>query len=135
MGNRRIRPFNTGEVYHDPTRSNDFCQAVVAGNTVYLRGQGSQDLDTFEFLNVGDPGAQAEQAMSNIETLLTEAGGSLDDLCKLTVYVQDLSHRTAIYEVLGRRLAGVFVVSTGVLVPGFSLPECLVEIDAVAVLQ
>ena len=65
---RRIRPFNTRETYPEQNLDNDLCQAVVAGNTVYLRGQIGQDLDTSENVGVGDVEAQAEQAMKNIAT-------------------------------------------------------------------
>ena len=72
-GHLRIRPFNTGQTYPEQRLDNDLCQAVVAGSTVYLRGQVPQDLDTGENVGVGDPVAQAEQVMANVETLLAEA--------------------------------------------------------------
>ena len=43
-GHTRIRPFNTSDTYPEQHLDNDLCQAVVAGNTVYLRGQIGQDL-------------------------------------------------------------------------------------------
>ena len=72
-GHLRIRPFNTGQSYPEQRLDNDLCQAVVAGNTVYLRGQVPQDLNTGENVHLGNPAAQAEQVMTNIETLLAEA--------------------------------------------------------------
>ena len=42
----RIRPFNTRDTYPEQRLDNDLCQAVVAGDTIYLRGQVAQDLDT-----------------------------------------------------------------------------------------
>ena len=45
-GHLRIRPFNTADSYPEQRLDNDLCQAVVAGETVYLRGQVAQDLDT-----------------------------------------------------------------------------------------
>ena len=57
---RRIRPFNTKETYPEQELDNDLCQAVVAGNTIYLRGQVAQDLETRENVAVGDPAGQAE---------------------------------------------------------------------------
>ena len=78
----RIRPFNTRDTYPEQKLDNDLCQAVVAGNTVYLRGQVGQDLDTAESVGVGDVAAQAEQAMANIELLLEEAGSELEDICQ-----------------------------------------------------
>ena len=45
MTHTRIRKFNTGDTYPEQNLDNDLCQAVVAGNTVYLRGQVAQDLE------------------------------------------------------------------------------------------
>jgi len=73
-GHRRIRPFNTADSYPEQHLSNDLCQAVVAGNTVYLRGQVAQDLDTRESVALGDPAGQASNVTGNIERLLDEAG-------------------------------------------------------------
>ena len=72
-GHRRIRPFNTADTYPEQHLSNDLCQAVVAGNTVYLRGQVAQDLDTRESVAIGDPAGQARKVMDNIKILLHEA--------------------------------------------------------------
>ena len=77
-GHLRIRPFNTADSYPEQRLDNDLCQAVVAGDTIYLRGQVPQNLDTGESVHLGKPAAQAEQVMSNIETLLAEAGASVD---------------------------------------------------------
>ena len=71
-GHLRVRPFNTKDTYPEQNLDNDLCQAVVAGNTVYLRGQIGQDLETRESVGVGDVAAQTEQAMANIAMLLEE---------------------------------------------------------------
>lgn len=134
MTHRRIRPFNTRETYPEQNLDNDLCQAVVAGNTVYLRGQIAQDLDTAESVGIGDIEAQAEQAMANIDRLLREAGSSLQDIVKVVVYLVDVRHREPVYRVMGRWLKGVFPASTGVVVSALARPEWLVEIDATAVI-
>ena len=131
---RRIRPFNTRETYPEQNLDNDLCQAVRAGNTVYLRGQIGQDLDTRESVGVGDAAAQAEQAMENIAMLLDEAGARLEDIVKLVVYLTDIRYREPVYRVMGRRLKGVFPVSTGIIVTALARPEWVVEIDATAVI-
>lgn len=131
---RRIRPFNTRETYPEQDLDNDLCQAVVAGDTVYLRGQIGQDLETSENVGIGDVEAQAEQAMANIEMLLKEAGGSLEHIVKVVVYLTDPRFREPVYRVMGRRLKGVYPVSTGIVVSALARPEWLVEIDATAVL-
>ena len=131
---RRIRPFNTRETYPEQNLDNDLCQAVVAGNTVYLRGQIGQDLDTRESVGVGDVIAQTEQALGNIALLLQESGSALEDIVKVVVYLTDVRYRDPVYQVMGRWLKGVFPVSTGVVVTALARPEWLVEIDAIAVI-
>jgi enamine deaminase RidA (YjgF/YER057c/UK114 family) len=135
MIHTRIRPFNTRDTYPNQQLDNDLCQAVVAGDTVYLRGQVGQDLDTAESVGIGDPEAQAEQAMRNIEQLLGEAGASLQEICKIVIYLTDIRYREAVYRVVGRWLRGVHPVSTGLVVSALARPEWLVEIDATAVLS
>jgi enamine deaminase RidA (YjgF/YER057c/UK114 family) len=135
MTHRRIRPFNTRETYPDQDLDNDLCQAVVAGNTVYLRGQIGQNLDTTESVGIGDVEAQAEQAMANIDMLLREAGSGLQDIVKVVVYLVDIRYREPVYRVMGRWLKGVHPVSTGLVVSALARPEWLVEIDATAVIS
>ena len=134
MAHTRIRPFNTRDTYPDQRLDTDLCQAVVADNIVFLRGQVGQDLDTSESVGLGDPAAQAEQAMKNIETLLGEAGARLEDICKIVVYLTDIRYREPVYTVIGRWLRGVHPCSTGVVVSALARPEWLVEIDATAVI-
>jgi len=133
MAHKRIRKFNTKDTYPEQNLDNDLCQAVVAGNTVYVRGQVAQDLDTRESLAIGDPAGQAEKAMANVAMLLEECGSSLDHICKVTIYLADIRYREAVYRVVGRWLKGVFPVSTGLTVPELARPEWLVEIDVIAV--
>jgi len=134
MVHQRIRPFNTRDTYPDQDLDNDLCQAVVAGDTVFLRGQVGQDLDTSESVGIGDVAAQAEQAMSNIARLLEEAGSRLEEVCKIVIYLTDIRYREPVYRVVGRWLKGVYPVSTGLVVEALARPEWLVEIDATAVI-
>ncbi len=132
MIHRRIRPFNTRDTYPEQTLDNDLCQAVVAGRTVYLRGQVPQDLDTRDNVAVGDPAGQAEKVMENIDLLLRECGSDLAHICKVTVYLTDIRYREPVYRVAGRWLRGVFPVFTGLVVVALARPEWLVEIDVIA---
>jgi enamine deaminase RidA (YjgF/YER057c/UK114 family) len=135
MTHRRIRPFNTRDTYPEQALDNDLSQAVVAGDTVYLRGQVGQDLDSSESVGIGDVEAQTEQAMANIAQLLGEAGSGLADIVKIVVYLVDTRYRETVYRVIGRWLRGVHPVSTGVVVSALARPEWLVEIDATAVIS
>lgn len=135
MPHTRLRRFNTRETYPEQRLDNDLCQVVVAGKTIYLRGQVPQDLETRENVAVGDPTGQAEKVMENIDILLREAGASLGDICKVTIYLTDIRHREAIYRVVGRWLKGVYPVFTGLVVVALARPEWLVEIDVIAALS
>jgi enamine deaminase RidA (YjgF/YER057c/UK114 family) len=131
----RIRKFNTRDTYPDQKLDNDLCQTVVArGRMVFVRGQVGQDLKTSASVGVGDAGAQADQAMSNIKQLLSEAGAELEHVCKVTIYLTDPRFREEVYRSVGRWLKGVFPVSTGVVVAGLARPEWLVEVDVIAVI-
>lgn len=132
MVHTRIRKFNTRDTYPEQKLDNDLCQAVIAGRTIYLRGQVAQDLDTGVSIAVGDPAGQAEQAMRNVDVLLRECGASLEHICKVTVYLTDIRYRQAVYQVLGRWMKGVFPVFTGLVVVALARPEWLVEVDVTA---
>lgn len=135
MKHTRIRPFNTKDTYPEQNIDNDLCQAVVAkGSTVFLRGQIGQNLETNESVCIGDVKGQTEKAMSNINQLLKEAGGELEDICKVTIYIVDPRYREDVYRVVGRWLKGVHPVSTGIVVSALARPEWLVEVDATAVI-
>ena len=133
MTHKRIRKFNTKDTYPDQNINNDLCQVVRAGNMVFLRGQVGTDLEG-NLIGLGDPEAQAEQAMRNVKQLLEEAGSCLDHTCKITIYLTDRGYREPVYRVVGKWLKGVFPVSTGVVVSGLAKPEWLMEIDVIAVM-
>ena len=135
MVHQRIRPFNTRETYPEQKLDNDLAQAVVArGRIVFLRGQCPQDLDTAANVGVGDPAGQAHQVMRNIRQLVQEAGGAMEHLVKLVVYLTDIRHREPVYRVMGEYIHGVHPVCTGLVVVALARPEWLVEIDATAVI-
>jgi enamine deaminase RidA (YjgF/YER057c/UK114 family) len=135
MTHRRIRPFNTKDTYPEQNLDNDLCQAVVArGSTVFLRGQCPQDLDTAADIGSFDPVEQTHKVMQNIRQLIEEAGGTMEHLCKVVVYLTDVRHREAVYRTMGEYIKGVHPVSTGVVVTALARPSWLVEIDATAVI-
>jgi len=131
---QRIRPFNTKDTYAEQKLDNDLCQAVRAGNIVFLRGQVGQDLETRESVGIGDATAQTDKAMANIKMLLEEAGSELSHICKIVVYLTDVRYREPVYQAMGTWLKGVYPCSTGVIVTGLARPEWVVEIDATAVI-
>jgi len=135
MAHTRIRPFNTRDTYPEQNLDNDLAQAVVArGTTIFLRGQCPQDLDTAKNLDSHDPVEQTHKVMQNIRQLIEEAGGRMEHLCKVVIYLTDVRHREAVYRTMGEYIKGVHPVSTGLVVTALARPEWLVEIDGTAVI-
>ena len=136
MTHTRIRKFNTSETYPEQNLDNDLCQAVVTqgGKTVWMRGQCPQNLDDAKNINSQDPTEQTHKVMQNIRQLIEEAGGSMEHLVKVVVYITDVRHREAVYRTMGEYIKGVYPVSTGLVVQALARPEWLVEIDATAVI-
>ncbi|MBT6185268.1 MAG: RidA family protein [Marinovum sp.] len=136
MTHTRIRRFNTRETYPEQSLDNDLCQAVVTkgGKTVWMRGQCPQNLDDAVNLDSHDPAEQTHKVMQNICQLIEEAGGKIEHLVKVVVYITDVRHREAVYRTIGEYIQGVHPVSTGLVVQALARPEWLVEIDATAVI-
>ncbi len=136
MAHTRIRPFNTRDTYPEQKLNNDLAQAVVTqgGKIIWLRGQCPQSLDDGKNLDSHDPVEQTHKVMQNIRQLIEEAGGKMEHLVKVVVYITDVRHREAVYRTMGEYLEGVHPVSTGLVVQALARPEWLVEIDGTAVI-
>jgi len=110
---------------------------VAAGPAeIFVRGQTGAALDGSAMAGPGrrpeDAAAQADRALSNLATLLHEAGSDIDEVTKITVYISDRAYRHAVYKVIGQHFRGIHPVSTGIIVPGFARPDILFEIDVQA---
>ncbi len=135
MAHERFRKFNTKKTYPNQKLDNDLCQVVKArGTMVFVRGQVGQEVDGFESIADLSAYAQADQAMANVEQLLEEAGSCLEHICRIQVYLTDRAYRDDVYQAIGKRLKGVFPVSTGLIVDGLARPEWVMEIEATAVI-
>ena len=136
MEHKRIRKFNTKDTYPEQNLNNDLCQAVVTegGKTVWMRGQCPQNLEDGVNISSMDPTEQTHKVMQNIKQLIEEAGGSMNHLVKIVVYITNIKNREVIYQVIGEYIKNVHPVSTGLVVERLARPEWLVEIDATAVI-
>ena len=81
-----------------------------------------------------DPVEQTHKVMQNIRQLIEEAGGSMEHLVKVVVYITDVRYREAVYRTMGEYLKGVHPVSTGLVVQALARPEWLIEMDGTAVI-
>ena len=103
------------------------------GKVLHVSGQVAQDA-TGAIMGTGDIRAQTRQVIENIRTVLAAAGGTLDDVARVTVYVTDMSGLGQIHEVRGQYFRRPYPASTLVEVKRLVKPEYLIEIDAVAVI-
>ncbi|ETX05317.1 MAG: hypothetical protein ETSY2_23665 [Candidatus Entotheonella gemina] len=133
MPHERLRKFNTRDVYPNQSLDNDMCMVVKAGNRLFLRGQTGLDLNQ-RLVSAEDPAAQADQAMQNVQTLLEEAGSSLEHICKVTTYITDRAYREPVYNTVNTYLRDIPTVGTGLIVKGLAMPELKVELDIEAVI-
>ena len=93
MAHQRILPKTSkgGNIF--PEIDYRTCKAVRAGNLVFVEGQTGLTMDNNSFVGEGDPAAQADNAMKNVKIILEAAGARMVDICKITTYVTDASHR------------------------------------------
>ncbi len=74
-----------------PQAIGTYSQAIKVGNTVYLSGQIPLVPETMELIE-GDMRAQITRVFDNLTAVAKAAGGSLADICKLNIFLTDLSH-------------------------------------------
>ena len=136
MSHQRLRKFNQTQMrYYDRQRlSNDMCMVVIADGHVFVRGQTGHDMAGNNTIALGDAAAQADQAMQNVKTLLAEAGATLADVVRVSVWVTDRDHRVPVLNAIGRHLKGVHATYGDVIIKGLATPELLMEVDVDAVL-
>ena len=115
--------------------NNIYNHVVKVGNTVYISGQVSRDLEG-RTAHVGDAEAQIRQVWANLEIAMKAAGGSLNDIVKTTTYVVG---RENLAKIRVARLALLpsedRPTSTTLVVAGLADPDLLVEVEAVAVIE
>jgi reactive intermediate/imine deaminase len=120
------------ETQQAPAAIGTYSQAVRAGSTVYLSGQIPLDPATMQLVG-SEPRAQITQVLDNLARVAAAAGGSLDDIVKLTVYLTDLAHFPLVNEIMAKYFKQPYPARAAIGVA--ALPRnSQVEIDAVLVL-
>jgi enamine deaminase RidA (YjgF/YER057c/UK114 family) len=114
--------------------------AIATGSRiVFLAGQVARDADGNQ-VGAGDLAAQTEQALRNVNTAVTGAGGTFADVAKLTLFVVGWTpdKMEALGQGIGRAVASLGVdplkAATLIGVAALAEPDFLIEIDAIAVL-
>ena len=116
-----------------PQAIGPYSQAVKVNNVVYLSGQIPFDPATMELVG-GDISAQAERVISNLAAVAQAAGGDLNQIVKLTIFLTDLADFAAVYAVMAARFAEPYPARSTVQVA--ALPRgAAIEIEAIMVLR
>src|SRR6476619_503660 len=115
--------------------SGHFSQATVVearGRLVFISGMTARRADG-SIAGIGDVEAQTRQVCENLKAAVEAAGGTLDDICRVDVYVRNMEHFDAIHKVRREYFKPPLPASTMVEIAKMTSPEYLIEISAIAV--
>lgn len=114
-----------------PAAIGPYSQAVRAGGTVYLSGQIPLDPATGELVQA-DISTETRRVFDNLRAVCEAAGGSLDDVARIGIYLTDLSDFAAVNTVMADYFQAPYPARSTIQVAG--LPKgARVEVDAVLV--
>jgi len=113
-----------------PAAIGPYSQAIKVGNTLFASGQLGIDPVTGNFK--GNVKEQTAQVFLNIRAILAEAGLSLDDVVKTTVFLADMGDFAAMNEVYSSNFTGTFPARSTIAVKTLPM-NGLVEIEIIAV--
>ena len=117
-----------------PSAIGPYSQAVVANGMVYTSGQIALKPDGSDELLSKDVSTQAVQVLKNLEAVLKEAGSSLNDVIKTTIFLADMDDFVTVNEIYAEAFGSHKPARSTVAVK--TLPKnALVEIDAVALIK
>jgi reactive intermediate/imine deaminase len=116
-----------------PQAIGPYSQAIWAGNTVYLSGQIGFDPKSMLLVSE-DAAMQTSQVFSNMQEVCRAAGGDVDDIVKLTIYLTDLAYFPVVNEVMAKYFSEPYPARTTIQVS--ALPKAAkIEIDAIMIVE
>ena len=116
--------------------SGHFSHATMAdarGRLVFISGMTARCADG-SIAGIGDIEAQTRQVCENIKAAVEEAGGRMEDICRVDVFVRNMEHFDLIHKVRRDYFKPPAPASTMVEVCKMTSPDYLIEINAIAVI-
>jgi len=107
---------------------------IRAGDFLFISGQVARPLEGGKTLVGSTEYDQTRQIFTRIKLICEAAGGSLDDIVKMTIYLVNIKNNTEVWRARREFFSGDFPASTLVEVRSLAGPETLVEIETVAYL-
>ncbi len=118
----------------DPYEPFNLALGYRVGNLVFISGQAALTQQG-ELAGVGDFDAQAEQTFQNLKTVLEAGGSGLDRIIKVNIYLLDMSNFQKIVDLRAKWFTKPYPADTIVEVTSLALPELMIEIDAIALVE
>jgi 2-iminobutanoate/2-iminopropanoate deaminase len=132
MQKELINPSNV----FDSRKKYGYSQAIKAGNTIYLAGQGASD-EEGNLIGEGDIVAQVRQTYENIRRILAEAGATMNDIVRMTIFCKDIREFAREAPNIGKIAKEYFGHASPpgslIQVVGLGDSAMLLEIEAIAV--
>ena len=101
----------------------------VHGNQVFVAGMTAGD-GKGGVLGDGSMYSQAKETFTKIKHLIDAAGGTMNDIIRLDIYVTDITQREGVWKARKEFFSGDFPTSTLVEVRALATPQLLVEVNA-----
>ena len=117
--------------------SGHFSQATMIearGRLVFLSGMTAKKADG-TMAGIGDPEAQTRQVCENLKAAIEAAGGTMDDICRVDVFIRNMEDFDKIHKARRDYFKAPAPASTMVEVCKMTSPEYLIEINAIAVID
>jgi len=117
--------------------SGHFSQAIMIearGRLVFISGMTARRADG-TIAGIGDIEAQTRQVCENVKSAVEHAGGTMDDICRVDVYVRNMEYFDLIHKVRREYFNQPVPASTMVEVCKMTSPEYLIEMSAIAVIS
>jgi 2-iminobutanoate/2-iminopropanoate deaminase len=128
-GKRRVMSKHVGE-----PPAGTWSNCLVVGNQAFIAGMTARGGEFDEITN-GGAYDQAITIFTKIKHLLEVAGGGIDDVVKVVIYLTDIDDRDAVWKARREFFTEPFPVSTLFEVSKLVRPEMKVEVDAIAILH